>query len=255
MGGADMKSKMTLSLFALAAMTASSPAMADDEFIMNEMRPLVRQLAFDPDRFFPDAYIKPILTIRYTGDDYDYPVYSLAVRRGCTDEDVGEARKTCGSRLLARMVRSPMPPTEDGETPRRRWAGSALFAALEKRAPRSEGEVKQGLDSYGLEWMEADVNGCAPALDRLRSAETVSFFAEPPVANSNELSLVLHADKVAVEFGGYITRSRYFGWLKPGSPAEWADGFAQSLETCWQPSKAVVPWRVDKAAEPEADDK
>lgn len=58
--------------------------------------------------------------------------------------------------------------------------------------------------------------------------------------------IVLHADKISFEIGGYLTRSRYEGWLKPGSPGEWADDFAASLEPCWKPSMALVPWRVIK---------
>lgn len=58
--------------------------------------------------------------------------------------------------------------------------------------------------------------------------------------------IVLHADKISFEIGEYLMRSRYEGWLKPGSPGAWANDFAASLESCWKPSTALVPWRVVK---------
>ncbi len=220
---------------------------------VDEMRSTTRQLAFDPNRFFPDAYTAPLITIRYTGDDYGYPVYSLALRRGCTKEDVGDARRSCAARMVARMVRSPDPAPEDSKPTRRRWLGAALFDYLEKRKPNDEAELRNALDAYGLEWLEADVSRCDAAMAHLSTAEDISFFADPALVDPGNLSIVLHADKIEFEFGGYITRSRYYGYAKRNSPGEWADQFVPSLDECCKPATSIAPWRLDKPPEPEGD--
>lgn len=90
-----------------------TPAAARDAQPSFDFRERTRALAFDPARFFSEQS-EPAMSVRYLGDDYGYPVYAIAVRRGCTDADRGEGRRTCGERLIARMVRSPY----KGEPPR-----------------------------------------------------------------------------------------------------------------------------------------
>lgn len=249
---------LILTKFALlAAFAAITPAKAQQGTInfamdIDEIRSMSRQLAFEPNRFFPDQYARPFITIRYTGDDYGYPVYSLAVRRGCTVDDKGEARKSCGSRMTARIVRAPGIIPEAGEGRSRRIAGAKIFAYLYENCPEDEVELRAALDSYGLEWLEADVTACPAAIAHLLSAEEISFFAEPALPDDS-LSIVLHADKIDFTFGDYLTRSRYRGFVKRGSPGEWADQFAASLSECWKPATATVPWRLESPAEQEID--
>ncbi|ATY32587.1 hypothetical protein [Sphingomonas psychrotolerans] len=205
-----------------------------------DFRERTRALAFNPLLFFPERS-EPTMSVRYLGDDYGFPVYAIAVRRGCTEVDQGEARRTCGERLVARMVRAPF----EGVPPRPRARGQRLFAAIAQAKPQSDDALIRLLDKSGLEWLEADVRKCPTAMAHLATGRDLKFSSainqtdQPP-------EIVLHADTVAFEIGEYLTRSRYEGWLKPGSPGEWANDFAASLETCWRPSTAVVPWRVVK---------
>lgn len=217
-----------------------APSAAQDTPASYDFRERTRALAFDPARFFPER-LEPEMSIRYLGDDYGYPVYAIAVRKGCTDADQGEARRTCGERLIARMIRSPF----EGEPPRPRARGQRLFATIAKSQPQGDDALLRLLDDAGLEWLEADVRECPAAVAHLATGRDLKFSsAIDPTRQPGDI--VLHADKVSFEIGDYLMRSRYEGWLKPGSPGAWANDFAASLESCWKPSTALVPWRVTK---------
>lgn len=214
-----------------------APSAAQDARPAYDFRDRTRTLAFNPARLFPEQS-QPALSVRYLGDDYGYPVYTIAVRSGCTDSDKGEARRTCGERLIARMVRSPF----KGDAPRLRARGQLLFAAIAQAQPQNDNELLRLLDGAGLEWLEADVRNCPTAMAHLATVRDLSFTTTTaPFGQLDEI--VLHADTVTLEIGSYLMRSRYQGRLKPGSPGAWANSFAASLETCWKPAAALVPWR------------
>ena len=215
-----------------------APVAAQDAPPSYDFRERTRTLAFDPARFFPERS-EPAISVRYLGDDYGFPVYAIAVRRGCTDADQGEARRTCGERLIARMVRSPF----EGKPPRPRARGQRLFATIAQSQPQNDNALLRTLDDTGLEWLEADVRKCPTAMAHLATGRDLKF---SPAADPTRqpLEIVLHADKISFEIGDYLMRSRYEGWAKPGSPGAWANDFAMSLETCWKPSMAPVPWRA-----------
>jgi hypothetical protein len=217
-----------------------APSAAQDAPPSYDYRERTRALAFDPARFFPERS-HPAISVRYLGDDHAFPVYAIAVRKGCVDTDQGEARRTCGERLVARMVRSPF----EGKPPRPRARGQRLFATIAQSMPQNDDALLRLLDNTGLEWLEADVGKCPAAMAHLATGRDLKFSpamdqAGPPA------EIVLHADTVSFEIGEYLTRSRYEGWLKPGSAGAWANDFAASLEACWKPSTALVPWRVVK---------
>ncbi len=216
----------------------SAPSHAQDAVPAYDFQERTRELAFDPARLFPEQS-QPALSIRYLGDDYGFPVYALAVRRGCVDADQGEARRTCGARLTARMVRSSF----NGRPPRPRVRGQRLFAFIAQSKPQNDDALLRSLDAAGLEWLEADVRSCIPAMAHLATGHDLKFSPGMDITGS-PAEIVLHADKVTFEVSDYLKRSRYDGWLKPGSPAAWANDFAASLESCWRPSTAVVPWRA-----------
>jgi hypothetical protein len=215
-----------------------APSAAQDAPQGYDFQERTRALAFDPARFFPERS-EPAMSIRYLGDDYGFPVYAIAVRRGCTDADQGEARRTCGGRLIARMIRSPFA----GDPPRPRARGQRLFAVIAQSKPQADDALLRSLDRAGLDWLEADVRKCPTAMAHLATGRDLKF--SPALEQAGRpADIVLHADTVSFEVGDYLTRSRYVGWLKPGSPASWASDLAASLEPCWKPSTALVPWRV-----------
>jgi hypothetical protein len=225
---------------AALALILVAPSVAQDGPHSDDFRERTRALAFDPARFFPERP-EPAMSVRYLGDDYGFPVYAIAFRRGCIDADQGEARRTCGDRLVARMVRAPF----EGEPPRPRARGQRLFAMIAPSKPQNDDALLRLLDNSGLEWLEADVRKCPTAMAHLGTGRDLKF--SPAMDQTGQpAELVLHADTVSFEIGDYLTRSRYEGWLKPGSPGAWANDLAASLETCWKPSMSLVPWRVPK---------
>lgn len=234
--------RKTKLLCLIAFASISLPLSAEGDEVDYDYRERTRQLAFDPAQFFPDRYVSNLfMSIRYTGDDYGYPVYSIGVRKGCTREDKGDARKLCANRLIARMVRSPF----QGEPERPRWRGQKLFGALHQKKVADDAGLKRALDEYGLEWLEADVNACAFAIAHLETASELKFFTTSPLpADGEAIAIVLHADKIEFRFGEYLERVRYEGMLKTGNPGSWADGFAKSLATCWKPATARSPWNL-----------
>lgn len=218
-----------------------APSAAQDPPPSYDFRERVQAFAFDPNRFFYDPS-EPAMSVRYLGDDSGFPVYAIAVRRGCTNADRGKARRTCGERLIARMVRSPL---GEGKSPRARARGQRLFATIARAAPQNDDALLGLLDNMGLEWLEADIHKCPTAMAHPATGRELKFSSALEHAGQ-PAEIILHADTVLFETGDYLTPSRYEGWLKPGSPDMWANDFAASLETCWNPSPAPVPWRVDK---------
>jgi len=238
-----------LLLAALLTLTAI-PAQADDSAAFN-LNQTVLADAFDPERFFAGRYISdPILTIRYLGDDYDYPVYAIALYKGCHADDP-EGDQTCRERLRARMVRAPY----DGEPERPRWRGTKLLADLGKLAVSSRSELHAALDLGMVEWLEADLATCPAAMRHARDIGELRWFGVPLVEEpSDSIAIVLHADTVDVRFRpNYFTDVRYTGHVDNDLPSGWAVGLAQSLGDCWTPSNAMPPWRRKPIEDPDSE--
>jgi len=211
-----------------------SPAQAD-------IRAIVQQVAFDPKTYFPSRYVndRSVVRIAYTGDDYGWPVYSIAIAEGCLDGET-VLRDNCASRLRARMVRAPAIP----DTHRLRVLGARLVARVRETGARTADEVRQTLNDMNLEWVEADLQTCPGALAILaRSAEAV--WVPDAIVNptpDDNMSLVLHADIIRVDFQQYARMTTYNGWIAERSPAAWAVEMASTLEPCWRPSSDQPPW-------------
>ncbi|VVT18421.1 hypothetical protein [Erythrobacter sp. EC-HK427] len=236
------KQSPLIALLLFAVTSASSfPALAQDDASHYDYRQRTRELAFDPQRFFPERP-EPWMEIVYSGDDYGYPVYSIGILLGCTSEDVGEARRGCGSRMIARMVRAPF----NGEPPRPRNRGQALFGFLYESGVSDDASLREALGRYRLEWLETDVSECGPAMAMMEANPALSFFALPLVPRDPLSGIALHTDKIRfVHRDSYLFESTYYGALWEDSPGAWADEFAQSLEACWQPSESTPPWERD----------
>ena len=236
---------MVLSPVAALLLGILSPIYADQgpaQTPKADVRAMVWQAAFDPTTYFPSPYIRDrsIVRIAYTGDDYGWPVYSIAIAEGCID---GETipRDDCASRLRARMVRAPADPDSE----RLRVLGARLVARIEGTGASSPEEVRRALGEMNLEWVEADLRTCPGAITALaRSAEAdwVPDAITNPRPEDDMMGLVLHADIVRVEFSQYARLTSYSGWIAEGSPAAWAVGFASTLEPCWEPASEPPPW-------------
>lgn len=200
-----------------------------------DVRRDVTDLAFDPARFFdagPD-----LVRMAYRGDDHGWPVWSIAIRTGCLP---GAPREGCGERRLARMVRARLP--QGAERPRQR--GVALVTDITGRKPADAAAVAAALDTAGVEWLEADLATCPGALEALAGAGNTRWVPDGIApAPGQDIAIVLHADRIRVEFPDHLRAATYDGWIAPGSPAEWANRFARLIEPCWKTAAAPPPWR------------
>jgi hypothetical protein len=200
------------------------------------LREEVAALAFDPNKLFDGrAGGTDVVTVAYAGDDFGWPVFSMAIRRSCLERE--KMGPHCTWRRVARMVRSPAPP--DLRRPRQR--GSLLMA----RMLRSDGPTRLGLDRAGLEWVEADLDSCPGAIPKFQEGRSATWVPADVFASGRPPmhAPVMHADNVKVVFADSSRRSTYNGYVAPGSPAQWAVELAATLDRCWRPLTAVPPWQ------------
>lgn len=240
---------LAVALLALAVLGCPAVAQDDDQNslfeIRGEIRDVVQPMAFDPSKFFASPYVRDssVIRITYTGNDYDWPVYAMAIADGCVDAE-DRRRDACGSRLRARMVRSPAPP--DLTRPRQR--GLHLLNLLADRRATSPDEIRRALAEVGVEWLEADLRTCPGATEALRRSKDITWTPNEIAGLADERSgdepllMVIHADKVRVEFEQFLRLSTYYGYSAPGSPAAWAVELAAALEPCWRPATVPPPW-------------
>jgi hypothetical protein len=230
--------------FAVLAMLlpVAAPAQQFDDYQALKQR--VTDIAFDPDSFFgaQGQYFR-IATIRYRGDDWRFPVYAIAISKGCV---LGRT-PGCDARRIARMVRG----TEATRPERPRWRGSALIGRLSKLGPLDGPGLARALDA-NVDWLEADLDSCPGARAALSRAGEASWIAPELLASkpSDDIAIVLHADTIRVEFAGFLRSAVYDSYIAKGTPTAWADGFAKAIEPCWKPSAAPRPWHAVPDAKP-----
>ncbi|WP_294327085.1 hypothetical protein [uncultured Sphingomonas sp.] len=217
------------------SLAAAAPAQEAPGYSFRER---TRALAFDAGRFFA-ATPEPMIAIRSDGDTFGLPLYALALRPGCNPADSAASRADCSRRIVARMVRAILPAAAT----ERHLRGQRLFTALERARPDDDDALRRTLDSAGLEWVEADVRQCAPAMAHLATLQEVRFVPSLDL-DRPIFEMTSHADQIRVDVHHGLVRSRYEGWAKPGTAGAWASDFAKSLEGCWKPATAPVPWRV-----------
>lgn len=234
-----LRSTTALALFLAPAAHAQTVTEGPDA------RVIVTELAFDPARMFdaPGGF-GDLVRIAYRGDDWGWPVYAITIRNGCP---VGKPEPGCQARRRARMVRAPVPP-QGAERPR--WRGEALVDRMWRKKLTKPAEIAGELDRSGLDWVEAELDTCPGAMAALAKATELQWIrahAVVPDPAPDLDDLVLHADKVRVEFPFYSRQATYDGYVAPGSPGEWATRLAAVLEPCWKPLAEPPPWR--RAAE------
>lgn len=243
---------LALALALLAPVVLGAPAAAQEDEqearfeARLEIRDVVQPMAFDPSKFFPSPYVEDssIIRITYTGNDYAWPVYAIAVADGCVDAE-NPRQDACASRLRARMVRSPA--LADLTRPRQR--GLHLLNQLADRRATSPEDIRRALDSVGVEWLEADFRTCPGATEALRRSKDITWAPDEIARLADERSgdepllMVIHADKVRVEFEQFLRLSTYYGYVADGSPAAWAVELEETLEPCWRPATVPPPWR------------
>lgn len=224
----------------LAGLGGATPGEAAEPLSVTEVvLKLVNQIAFDPTLFFYEKeWDASNIRIAYTGDDYFWPVYSIAIAEGC-----GSAPRPpqgCGGRLTARMVSAPTTP--DMYLPWQR--GKRLVEALVKRDATDRAKIARLLPKLGVKWMETDFHSCPGATAILAKSASLNWVPEELSAHRKRdtFNIVAHADKVEVSFEWMVRTSTYRGYVAENSPAAWAVELAEALEPCWKPGTTTPPW-------------
>ena len=138
------------------------------------IRENVRQLAFDPKTFFEENYSNIYIHIIYTGDDYAWPVYSIAINTRKLENDNKYIDQS-----TARMVRAP----GDSTVTRPRHRGANLINKLAQEPNYSKEVIKLKLDNANLEWLEADLSSCQNAIKVLSEASKAQWI-DPNIQNT-----------------------------------------------------------------------
>lgn len=199
----------------------------------------ISAVAFDPTTFFRNEYGLPSLIRIAHVDHFRRPIYSISIEDGCLE---GEAwSDACLSRLTARMVRAPAPPSMRNERDR----SIHLARQLVQRRATTRAAIRSQLASLRLEWMEADLTSCPGIRETLARAANLNWVPEeitgPPLPNG-DVRIYLDTDSVQVAFDtGFIT-STFEGVPTQGSPGSWATELAAALEPCWRPARTAPPW-------------
>lgn len=228
-----------LAVSALVALTLT-PATSTDAFVkhMMEARETVARLAFDPDRYFADERSgRNDIRIVYSGDAFGWPIYAIAIRRGCGPANTGRG---CDAGFRMRMARAPAPASMS--RPRDRaipiWR---RFTEGPGRTPRQAAAI---LDEAEVEWLETDSVDCpgvAPLLERTSAMSWVPVGLSP---GQMPAAPVMHYDVVEISFSAYSSRATYIGAIVEGAPSGWAARLALAAERCWRPAASVAPWRT-----------
>jgi hypothetical protein len=231
-------SAITVALGLTTEAPAQPPASPE---AMRELRGIVHELAFAPSKFFiwEDGEDASDVKISYTGDDYGWPVFSIAILIGCVPDE--PRLPNCGSRLTARLVRAPAPA---GLTRPRQRGTHLLRGLIERRATTAEA-VRRQLTGLGVEWRQADLATCRGARAVYARAGRLTWVPQElirPRSSEPDIVVHLHADRVSVEFETLGQSSRYRGAREKGTPAEWAVELAEALEPCWRPAPSAAPW-------------
>lgn len=234
------------------AMLLSTPAWASPEENWRSTlltRNDVTNAAFNPNAFFPERQgFEDEVLITYVADDWRWPFWSIAIRRGRLDRERGSLMGECANRWTARMVRAP---GTDTDRPRQRALAmvSRIHAA---RQANADAILPDLLDADGLHWLEARIDRCPGATEVLMSTDGLSWSRFANIAPPSTDGSVrvpppfLHADHVRVAFHTLHTEASYDGPILAGTPAEWATTLYETLSPCWRPTTTdAPPWRTN----------
>ena len=200
---------------------------------------LLHEVAFDTDRYFQGN--KASISIVYTGDDYNWPVYGIGIVRGCAHPDVLPLAQ-CREAWRARMVRVPQTGMESP-----RLAAARFVRRLADAGANTREAMDEAVMGAGLQWLEADIKTCPGAEDHIAKATQLDWVPHEAIEEpSRDMPrLVLHADKLTVTFQKHLWNARFHGWIGDGSPAVWGKDMADLLEPCWRPATVRTPWPLN----------
>lgn len=228
-------------LVAIAAQEELEPR--DIELVEIARRSLWSEL-FDPSQLGIEPEIgKVVVRAQYSGDDYDWPVWALAIE---WDTDIGcntEDRPRQPDEWRAIVHRSAVPPNlaqERGQVrPRARGIYAVRqFALLLSQHPETDPEDL--VAGAVVERFTANNEMCGSLVDRIHEIPSRSFLGDElhvqvaPRSDEDAILFSIHADRLNVELNSRWGITRVEDMVpRDGNIARWAVDLVEHLETCW----------------------
>lgn len=198
----------------------------------------VRDAAFNPRRYAPEY--GDLITINYRGDDWGWPVWSIAIERFCEHAVSDAGNMMCLWRWRALAAHAP-----SVNAPGLRRRGEMLVEnAFAMRNAAPERSLAEILEEIGVLWREADLETCPGAREALSDAMNTHWIEQSAFAASREgIPIWMHYDTIETYFRFQPGEARYHGAIVEGTPAAWGLRMSEILEPCWRPTQAPPPWR------------
>lgn len=202
---------------------------------------------FSANSFFPEHFVGPDLTARYIGDDYGWPVWAVAAKLACPNPETLDRSSACEPEERDWVIRqAAAPEIQEGARPRR---NGFAFSQQMQVGLQANSDVNTVARDAGLIWREARMSACPVAQEAFDAFRNVSWLPtnHPLVYTSDELNLVLHADKIQLTLQTYLQETTFTGWLAEGNPADRFNAFVVALEPCWTTPSVPAPWEETDA--------
>jgi hypothetical protein len=207
-------------------------------------RCLIRELAFDPGRYFSDT---PVTSSDNLGsqlldavfaNSYRGPLWAFAIELDCQKEGASGARRLCG--MLMRVATWKRPYSEEARPPEK-----PDIAA-----------IRSFLDA-SIDWREADLRKCSGGVAKILSLENARWFSFDG-GTRKQVAVGEPLDKLSVYEGPMPDINRVTVRAQDGSQVirvsaqddaggavAWAQAMMKTVEPCLRPAKALAPWDRD----------
>ncbi|MDG1417044.1 MAG: hypothetical protein P8P99_04525 [Maricaulis sp.] len=228
----------TIMLTQSAGEVASNGTPTDDWDVVTALREQI----FDPHQLFNESgFLGITVYIEARGDDFDWPVQSVAFRIQ-RNPRCGEA--VCANSWSARMNRAEPPPNSntDDENFRPRRRGRHLVSAfyyLKGQEPESTADELLG--QLPIEYLQASSADCPPVWEHLQTVAEQNWIEERDLHTIGNTAwetpyITLHADRYNIEIASIQSSSAAYDMVpRHGNIAGWAHELMTALENCWQP--------------------
>jgi hypothetical protein len=202
----------------------------------------LREQIFDPHQLFDGTrFLGITVYIEASGDDFDWPVQSVAFRIQ-RNPRCGEA--LCPNSWSARMNRAEPPPDSNtgDENFRPRWRGRHLVSAFNHlKSQEPEPSADELLGQLPIEYLQASSADCPPVWEHLQTLAEQNWIEESDlhtIGNTVWESpyITLHADRYNIEIASNRSSSAAYDMVpRHGNIAGWAHELMTAVESCWQP--------------------
>lgn len=195
-----------------------------------ETRDKLNSGIFDPANLPFDGE-ETLLTARYTGDDYGWPVWSMAIVRSCAPRSYPCAQ----DRLKIRTIRA-FPIKTDG---RPRNKGSSLTSQINTFIMQGE-SIESAISKSNIAWDFVDIDSCPAAKTLFETAPDQKWVSDDIF--ERRIIPYLHADSVEVKLYSARAIILYKDIPTGDQPSAWASALMEAAIPCLTQSYMTPPW-------------